>query len=63
MASSGINRRRSTWSCEGLIPHVGECQGGEEGVGGWEGGILKEAGGGSMGDRGSGGETGKGYNI
>ena len=30
-----INGRGDPWSCEGLIPQCGECQGGEAGVGEW----------------------------
>jgi hypothetical protein len=39
-------------------PNVGECQSGEVGVDGWEGGTLIEAGGGRMGF-----PEGKGDNI
>jgi hypothetical protein len=34
---SGINGGRLHWSCEGLMPSVGECQVGEARVGGWMG--------------------------
>jgi hypothetical protein len=35
MALSNINGRRVPWSCEGLMPHEGECQDREVGMGGW----------------------------
>ena len=33
----GIKGKRGPWSCEGLMPSVGECQHEEAGVGRWLG--------------------------
>lgn len=37
MALSGINRKRHPWSVKTRFPNVGDCQGVEVRVGGWEG--------------------------
>ena len=45
----GINGRSSPRSCEGLMPQCRGMPGREEGVGGWVGNTLIEAGLGRMG--------------
>jgi len=37
MAFLGTNERGNPWSCQGLTPSVGECQGGR-----WERGVVGE---------------------
>jgi hypothetical protein len=53
--------REALGPVKALCLSVGECQGREVGVGGWEGGHPYRSRG--MGYGGSGGETGKGDNI
>jgi hypothetical protein len=54
--------REALGPVKNLCPSIEECQDGKVGVVGW-GSTLIEAGGGAMGQGGSGRETGKGDNI